>query len=69
MFHRHRIYTVQTILWLELFVYGGKLPLAKGMGSDFRDNETDGLKKTIGVQLLVIDAFKKSFKEYQNDSY
>ncbi len=64
---RHGIYPVQLINWKEQFILGGKAALAQGRNSDSRDEEIEDLKKIIGDQSLVIDAFKKGFKGGQND--
>ena len=63
---RHGIYPVQLIKWKEQFIHGGKSALAQGRNSDSRDEEIDDLKKIIGDQSMVIDAFKKRSRE-QND--
>ena len=63
---RHGIYPVQLIKWKEQFIHGGKSALAQGRNSDSRDEEIRDLKKIIGDQSLVIDAFKKRSRE-QND--
>lgn len=56
---RHGIYPVQLSKWREQFIQGGKSALAQRRNSDSRDEEIDDLKKIIGDQSLVIDAFKK----------
>ncbi len=56
---RHGIYPVQLSKWKEQFVQGGKNALAQSKNSDTRDEEIQDLKKIIGDQSLVIDAFKK----------
>jgi len=56
---RHGIYPVQLIRWKEQFIQGGKTALAQRRSSDSRDEEIADLKKIIGDQSLVIDAFKK----------
>jgi transposase-like protein len=58
---RHGIYPVQLIKWKEQFILGGKgaYQLAQRRNSDSRDDEIQNLKKVIGDQSLVIDAFKK----------
>ncbi|QRF75047.1 Transposase [Thermoplasmatales archaeon] len=56
---RHGIYPVQLIRWEEQFIQGGKTALAQRRSSDSRDEEIADLKKIIGDQSLVIDAFKK----------
>ena len=66
---RQGIYPVQLSKWREQFIHGGKSALAQRRNSDSRDEEIEDLKKIIGDQSLVIDAFKKSFKGGQNDGY
>ena len=56
---RHGIYPVQLSKWREQFIQGGKSALAQRRNSDTRDEEIEDLKKIIGDQSLVIDAFKK----------
>ena len=63
---RHGIYPVQLSKWREQFIQGGKSALAQRRNSDTRDDEIQDLKKIIGDQSLVIDAFKKRSRE-QND--
>ena len=65
---RHGIYPVQLSKWKEQFIQGGKSALAKMRNSDSRDEEINDLKKIIGDQSLVIDAFKKRSRE-QDDGY
>ena len=56
---RHGIYPVQLSKWWEQFILGGKAALAQRKNSNSRDEEINDLKKIIGDQSLVIDAFKK----------
>jgi len=56
---RHGIYPVQLSKWKEQFIQGGKSALAKSRNSDTRDSEIEDLKKIVGEQSLVINAFKK----------
>ena len=56
---RHGIYPVQLSKWREQFTQGGKAALAQRKNSDSRDEEIQDLKKIIGDQSLIIDAFKK----------
>ena len=63
---RHGMYPVQLSKWREQFIQGGKSAPAQRRNSDARDEETEDLKKIIGDQSLVIDAFKKRLRE-QND--
>ena len=60
---RHGIYPVQLSKWRGQFIKGGKSVMAQKSNSDSRDGETQDLKKIIGDQSLVIDAFKKSSRE------
>ena len=64
---RHGIYPVQLSKWREQFIRGGKSALAQRRNSDTRDDEIEDLKKIIGDQSLVIDAFTKGSKGDQND--
>ena len=59
---RHGIYPVQLTKWKEQFILGGKSALDQGRDSDSRDEEIQDLKKIIGDQSLVIDAFKKGLQ-------
>ena len=56
---RHGIYPVQLIKWKGQFILGGKAALAQGRNSDSRVEEIKDMKKIIGDQSRVIDAFKK----------
>jgi len=56
---RHGICPLQLIKWRNQFIQGGKAALAQRGNSDSRDDEIADLKKIIGDQSLVIDAFKK----------
>ena len=56
---RHGIYPVQLSKWREQFIRGGKSALAQRRNSDSRDEEIEDLKKIIGDQSPVIDAFKR----------
>jgi hypothetical protein len=47
---------------------GGKSALSQRRNSDSRDEEIEDLRKIIGDQSLVIDAFKKRSREL-NDGY
>ena len=60
---RYGIYPVQLSNWREQFILGGKTALAQRRNSDSRDDEIENLKKIIGDQSLVIDAFKKRSRE------
>ena len=63
---RHGIYPVQLSKWRGQFIQGGKSALALRSNSVSRDEEIEDLKKIIGDQSLVIEAFKKRSRE-QND--
>lgn len=63
---RHGIYPVQLSKWRAQFIQGGKSTLAQRRNSDSRDEEIEDLKKILGDQSPVIDAFKKRSRE-QND--
>ena len=65
---RHGIYPVQLSKWREQFILGGKTALSQRRNFDSRDKEIEDLKKIIGDQSLVIDAFKKRSRK-QNDGY
>ena len=65
---RHGIYPVQLSKWREQFIRGGKSALAQRRNSDTRDDEIEDLKKIIGNQSLVIDAFKKRSREQDDGS-
>ena len=54
--------------WREQFIQGGKSALAQRRNSDTRDDEIEDLKKIIGDQSLVIDAFKKRSREQDDGS-
>ena len=60
---RHGIYPVHLSKWREQFIQGGKSALAQSRNSDSRDDEIENLKKNIGDQSLVIDAFEKRSRE------
>ena len=60
---KHGIYPVQLSKWREQFTQGGKAALAQRKNSDSRDEEIQDLKKIIGDQSFVIDAFKKRSRE------
>ena len=63
---RHGVYPVQLSKWREQFILGGKTALAQRRNSDSRE-EIQDLKKIIGDQSLVIDAFKKGSKGGQDN--
>ena len=62
---RHISRTAEQVL--EQFIQGEKSALAQRGNSDSRNEEIEDLKKIIGDQNLVIDAFKKGFKGGQDD--
>ena len=63
---RNGIYPVQLSKWREQFIQGGRSTRAQRRNSNTRDEEIEDLKKIIGDQSLVIDAFKKRLRD-QND--
>ncbi len=65
---RHGIYPVQLSKWRDQFIQGGKSALAQRRNSDRRDEEIEDMKKIIGGQSLVIDAFKKRLREQDDGS-
>jgi transposase-like protein len=65
---RHGIYPVQLSKWREQFILVGKAALTQRRNSDSRDEEINDLKKIIGDQSLVIDAFKKRSREQDDGS-
>ena len=66
--HKHGIYPVQLSKWRDQFILGGKAAMAQRKNSDSRDEEIQDLKKIIGDQSLVIDAFKKRSREQDDGS-
>lgn len=56
---RHGIHPVHLRKWKEQFLEGGKTALAQSGNKDTRDMEIDELKRLVGDQALVIQAFKK----------
>ena len=65
---RHGIFPTQLAKWKQQFIESGKRGLSDGRHPQSRDEEIDDLKRMIGEQTLVINAFKKGFKEGQDDS-
>ena len=55
---RHGIFPTQLAKWKEQFIEGGKNGLSGG-NHPSREEEIDDLKRMIGEQTLVINAFKK----------
>ncbi|MEM4067601.1 MAG: hypothetical protein QXV17_12170 [Candidatus Micrarchaeaceae archaeon] len=49
----------QLIKWKQQFLEGGKDALSRNRRGDEKEEEMENLKKIIGEQSLVIDAFKK----------
>ncbi|MEM3193137.1 MAG: transposase [Nitrososphaerota archaeon] len=49
----------QLIKWKQQFLEGGKEALSRNRRGNEREEEIESLKKIIGEQSLVIDAFKK----------
>jgi transposase-like protein len=60
---RHGIFPTQLAKWKEQFIEGGKKGLSSGKHPYSREEEIDDLKKMIGEQTLVINAFKKRLQE------
>ncbi len=56
---RHGIFPTQLAKWKQQFPEGGKDALSQNRKGDEREEEIENLKKIIGEQSLVIDAFKK----------
>ena len=56
---RHGIFPTQLAKWKEPFIESGKKGLSDGRHPQSRDEEIDDLKRMIGEQTLVINAFKK----------
>ena len=55
---RHGIFPAQLAKWKEQFIESSKKGLSDGMHPQSRDEEIDDLKRVIGEQNLVINAFK-----------
>ena len=64
---RHGIFPTQLAKWKQQFKESGKKGLSDGWDPQSRDEEIDDLKRMIGEQTLVINTFKKGFKEGQDD--
>ena len=56
---RHGIFPTQLAKWKEQFLEGGRKGLSDGKHHHSREEEIDDLKKMMGEQTLVINAFKK----------
>ena len=56
---RHGVSPVRLRRWKEQFIQGGKKALSESAQKDTRDQEINDLKRIIGEQTLVMDAFKK----------
>jgi transposase-like protein len=56
---RHAIFPTQLAKWKEQFIENGKKGLSDGRNLHSREEEIDDLKRMIGEQALVINAFKK----------
>ncbi|MCL4413111.1 MAG: transposase [Candidatus Thermoplasmatota archaeon] len=56
---RHGIFPTQLAKWKEQFTESGKKGLSDGRHPQSREEEIDDLKRMIGEQTLVINAFKK----------
>ena len=56
---RHGIFPTQLAKWKQQFIESGKKGLSDGRHPQSREEEIDDLKRMIGEQTLVINAFKK----------
>ena len=56
---RYGIFPTQLSKWKQQFLEGGKDALSRNRRGDEREEEIENLKRIIGEQSLVIDAFKK----------
>ena len=56
---RYGIFPTQLSKWKHQFLEGGKDALSRNRRGDEREEEIENLKRIIGEQSLVIDAFKK----------
>jgi transposase-like protein len=65
---RHGIFQTQLAKWKEQFIESGKKGLSDDRHPHSREEGIDDLKKMMGELTLVINAFKKGFKEGQDDS-
>ena len=59
---KHGIFPTQLAKWKEQFIESGKKGLSDGRHPQSRDEEIDDLKRMIGEQILVINAFKKRLR-------
>ena len=60
MCKKHGVSVAQVYRWKERFLEGGRKGLSESsMGNQYQ-KEIDDLKRLVGDQALVIDAFKKS---------
>ena len=57
---RHGISVKQFYRWKDKFLAGGRKGLAESSTGNEYQKEIDDLKRLVGDQALVIDAFKKS---------
>ncbi len=56
---RYGIFPTQLAKWKQQFLEGGKDTLSRNRKADEREEEIENLKRIIGEQSIVIDAFKK----------
>jgi transposase-like protein len=66
---RHGVHPVHLRKWREQFLQGGKIALSHAGKMDTRDEEIEDLKRIIGDQSPVIDAFKKHYRGGKDDGY
>ena len=57
---RHGVSIAQVHRWKERFLEGGSYALGESSKGNEYQKEIDDLKRLVGDQALVIDAFKKS---------
>ncbi|MEM4067991.1 MAG: IS3 family transposase [Candidatus Micrarchaeaceae archaeon] len=60
MCRRHGIFPTQLAKWKEQFIESGKKGLSDGIHQQSREEEIDNLKRMIGEQTLVKNAFKNA---------
>ena len=59
---RHGVSPVQLRSWKDKFIQSGKRGLAESSGGNQYEKQIDDLKRLVGDQALVIDAFKKTLQ-------
>ena len=60
LYRRHGVSIAQFHRWKERFLEGGSNALGESSKGNEYQKEIDDLKRLVGDQALVIDAFKKS---------